>query len=206
MLLQKIYDQVLSGDIDSIKDSVSAAIDEGIEVNEIVSGTLIRAMDEVGLQMKNGELFVPEVLIAAEAMKEGLSVVKPLMQEDSSYYIGKVVIGTVAGDLHDIGKNLVAMMLESCGFEIIDLGVDVCIEDFLKAVHENKPDIVGLSALLTTTLEAMKDTVKAIKAQGNVKVIVGGAPVTEEYAQEINADGYGSDASEAVELAKNMLA
>lgn len=170
-----------------------------------MSDVLIKAMDEVGGKMKSGEMFVPEVLASAEAMKEGLMIVKPLLEGDS-YSQGKIVIGTVAGDLHDLGKNLVAMLLESAGFEIVDLGVDIPTEKFLKAIAEHQPAVVGLSALLTTTMAAMRITVKEIAEKyPAVKIIVGGAPVSQEFADEIKAHGYAPDAAAAAGLVKSLL-
>lgn len=204
-MLKEIYNSVFSGDIDAVKDGIQKALDGGSKPGEIINQGLIKAMDEVGSRMKAGEMFVPEVLIAAEAMKEGLAMVKPLLEGDI-YTIGKVVIGTVAGDLHDIGKNLVAMLLESSGFEVVDLGVDVSPENFLAAVDEHKPDIVGLSALLTTTMTSMRDTVKALAdKQPGVKTMIGGAPVSDEFSEEIGAGGYASDGAAAVDLAKSLI-
>ena len=159
----------------------------------------------VGGKMKSGEMFVPEVLASAEAMKEGLMIVKPLLEGDS-YSHGKVVIGTVAGDLHDIGKNLVAMLLESAGFDVVDLGVDLPTDRFLEAIAEHKPVVVGLSALLTTTMAAMRNTVREIAEKyPEIKIIVGGAPVSQEFADEINAHGYAPDAAAAADLVKSVL-
>lgn len=204
-MFEDIYNNVLIGEVDGVKSGIQKALDEGAKPAEIINQGLIRAMDEVGARMRAGEMFVPEVLIAAEAMKEGLAVVKPLL-EGESYTIGKVVIGTVAGDLHDIGKNLVAMLLESSGFAVVDLGVDVSTDAFLQSVEEHQPQIVGLSALLTTTMVAMEETVKALREKWpQVKTMVGGAPVSEEFARQIGAGGYAPDGASAVELAKRLL-
>jgi 5-methyltetrahydrofolate--homocysteine methyltransferase len=165
-------------------------------------------MNEVGRRFKNNEFYVPEVLIAARAMHAAMDVLKPLLAASDVQPVGTVVIGTVKGDLHDIGKNLVAMMLEGGGFNVIDLGVDVSPEKFLQAVREHKPNIVGLSALLTTTMPAMKTTIEALKEAGvrdQVKVIIGGAPVTQRFADEIGADGYAPDAASAVDVARQLL-
>ena len=203
--MKDIYAAVIEGDTDLVKSEVQKAIDEGVDPAAIINEGLIKAMDEVGAKMRSGDLFVPEVLIAAEAMKEGLLLVRPLLEGDS-YTIGKVIIGTVAGDLHDIGKNLVAMLLESAGFEVIDLGVDVSADKFLAAALEHQPQIVGLSSLLTTTMPSMRDTVKALSEKcPNVKTMVGGAPVSQEFAQEIGAGGFAPDGAAAVDLAKQLL-
>lgn len=203
--MEQIYKSVVEGDVEGVIEGVKRALAAGGNPQVIINESLIKPMDEVGSKMKSGEMFVPEVLVAAEAMKQGLEIIKPLLGEDMETK-GKVLMGTVAGDLHDIGKNLVCMLLESSGFEVVDLGVDVSTEKFLQAVKEYKPDIVGLSALLTTTMGTMKDTVKAISENyDEVKTVVGGAPISQEYATEIGADGYASDASRAVELCSNLL-
>ncbi|HOL16509.1 MAG TPA: corrinoid protein [Bacillota bacterium] len=205
-MLDQIFQGVLDGETPIVQAEIKKALEGGISPLEIINEGLIKAMDEVGRRMKNGDMFMPEVLVAAETMKQGLALVKPLLEEGSYQSLGKVVIGTVAGDLHDIGKNLVAMLLESSGFEVIDLGVDVSLEQFLAAVEEHKPQLVGLSALLTTTMASMRDTVKALseKAPG-VKTMVGGAPVNQEFAREIGAGGYAPDGAAAVELAKSLI-
>jgi 5-methyltetrahydrofolate--homocysteine methyltransferase len=204
-MIQEIYSKVLAGESDGVRSGVQKALDEGVAPSEIINEALIKAMDEVGSRMKSGEMYVPEVLIAAEAMKEGLGLVKPLL-EGEAYAVGKVVIGTVAGDLHDIGKNLVTMLLESAGFEVIDLGVDASTGAFLEAAEKHQPQIVGLSALLTTTMASMEATVKAIseKAPG-VKTMIGGAPVSQQFADEIGAGGYAPDGASAVDLAKKLI-
>jgi corrinoid protein of di/trimethylamine methyltransferase len=188
---------------------VEEAIKEGCDPTEILNVGMIDAMGVVGDKFKKNEIFVPEMLVAARAMKKGVEVLKPHLAGDSSATIGKYIIGTVAGDLHDIGKNLVAMMIESAGFEVIDLGVDVPAEKFVEAIKEN-PDckVVGVSALLTTTMPAMKDTVKAIIDAGlksQVKIMVGGAPITQEFADEIGADAYTQDAASAAQVAKTLV-
>lgn len=205
-MIQKIFEAVLNGDNDEVKSNIGKALDGGSAAVEIIEGGLIGAMDEVGARMKAGEMYVPEVLIAAEAMKEGLAIVKPLLEGDDFTSAGKVVIGTVAGDLHDIGKNLVVMLLESSGFEVIDLGVDASTAEFMEAVEKHQPQIVGLSALLTTTMLSMKETVEAINEQTpQVKTMIGGAPVSQEFAAEIGAGGYAPDGAAAVDLAKRLL-
>ncbi|MDR2484845.1 MAG: corrinoid protein [Treponema sp.] len=187
---------------------VEAALAEGLNPLVILNDAMIATMDAVGQKFKDGEIFVPEMLIAARAMKKGVEVLKPRLSGDGVTGLGKCVIGTVAGDMHDIGKNLVAMMIESAGFEIIDLGVDVQPAVFIDAVKSNSDvKIVALSALLTTTMPAMKDTITAIKAAniaGGFKLIVGGAPVSQEFADQIGADGYSPDAASAAVLAKKL--
>ncbi len=206
--LDSVYDAVLDGDQRGTKESVQAALDAGVPAADILQEGMIAAMGEVGRLFEEGEYFVPEMLIAARAMQAGLAILKPRLVDSGVEPVGKVVIGTVKGDLHDIGKNLVGMMLEGAGFEIIDLGTDVAPAAFVEAVQDGV-DILGLSALLTTTMPSMEATVKAIgKAglTGRVKVMVGGAPVTAEYSQQIDADGYAADASQAVTTAKLLLA
>jgi 5-methyltetrahydrofolate--homocysteine methyltransferase len=202
MDLQGIYDAVIGGD-EQIVGRIKQALDAGATPEAIINEALIRAMDEVGRRMKEGSMFIPEVLMAANIMKQGLEVVSPLLEGDKTRSLGKVVIGTVAGDLHDIGKNLVAMMLEGVGFEVIDLGTDVAMEKFLDVIEKEHPDVVGLSALLTTTMVTMEETVKGIG--GKAKIMVGGAPVTAEYAAKIGADGYAPDAVTAVDLARGLM-
>ena len=201
---------VTKGKAKLVPGLVKDCLAEGMDPVEILNKGMIDAMGVVGEKFKNNEIFVPEMLVAARAMKKGVESLKPAMAGDSSATIGKYVIGTVAGDLHDIGKNLVAMMIESAGFEVIDLGVDVPKEKFVEAV-KNDPEvkIVGLSALLTTTMPAMKDTVEALTeagCKGQVKIMVGGAPITQEFADEIGADCYTADAASAAQAAKALLA
>jgi 5-methyltetrahydrofolate--homocysteine methyltransferase len=204
---KEIYQGILEGDMGTVGEQVQAAVDAGAEPGDILQKGLIAAMGEVGRLFEEGEYFVPEMLIAARAMKAGLAILQPLLVDSGIEPAGKVAVGTVKGDLHDIGKNLVAMMLEGAGFEIMDLGTDVAPEQFVAAV-KNGADIVGLSALLTTTMPSMEGTIKAISAAGlraQVKIMIGGAPVTTEYANQIGADGYAPDASQAVSLAKSLL-
>jgi 5-methyltetrahydrofolate--homocysteine methyltransferase len=166
-------------------------------------------MDRVGVDFKNGDLFVPEVLIAARAMHAGMDILRPLMAESGVASAGKVVVGTVAGDLHDIGKNLVVMMLEGGGFEVVDIGIDAPPQKFIEAVQAEQPDLVGISALLTTTMPAMEKTIDALEEAGmrdGIKIMIGGAPVTQAYAKEIGADGYAPDAASAVDLARSLMA
>lgn len=205
-----IADALKAGNAPKVKEMVEAALAEGVNPEDIVNKALIVGMSEVGELFKNNEIYVPEVLIAARAMYAGLNILKPLLAERDVKPIGKVVIGTVKGDLHDIGKNLVAMMLEGAGFEVTDLGIDVSPEKFVNAAKAAGPGcIVAMSALLTTTMPAMKDTIEALKAAGirdQVKVMVGGAPVTQKFADEIGADGYAPDAASAADLAKTLVA
>jgi 5-methyltetrahydrofolate--homocysteine methyltransferase len=176
---------------------------------EVLQGGLIAGMDQVGKDFKAGDLFVPEVLIAARAMHSGMGVLRPLLAESGAPSAGKYVIGTVKGDLHDIGKNLVKMMVEGAGFEVVDLGADVAPEKFVAAVREHQPRLVGLSALLTTTMMSMKTTVEALQEAGlrnSVKIMVGGAPVTDVFAKQIGADAYAPDAASAVDMARSLVA
>ncbi|MDC7291635.1 corrinoid protein [Blautia schinkii] len=207
--LEEVSVLITKGKAKLIGAAVQEALDDGCEATAVLD-TMIDAMGVVGEQFKNNEIFVPEMLVAARAMKKGVEVLKPHLSGGSASVAGKVIIGTVAGDLHDIGKNLVAMMIESAGFEVIDLGVDVPADKFVEAVREN-PDvkIVGLSALLTTTMPAMKNTVEVLNAadfRGSIKVMVGGAPITQEFADEIGADAYTADAASAAQKAKELAA
>ncbi len=205
--LENIYNAVLEGDAPGCKAGVNAALAEGIPAETILKEGLINAMGEVGRLFEANEYFVPEMLVAARAMQQGLGIIKPQLVEGGSTPMGKVIIGTVKGDLHDIGKNLVAMMLEGSGFEVIDMGTDVSPDKFVKGVIEHKPNVIGMSALLTTTMPSMSTTIQALQEAGvreHVKVMIGGAPVTDEYAKRIGADGYSPDASSAVRLAKSL--
>lgn len=206
--LNLLYEAILNGKLEQAVDVTNQAIADGVEPQAIINGYMIKAMEEVGQRFQRGEAFVPNLLMAARAMKGSLDILKPLMKGNASTTLGKVVIGTVKGDLHDIGKNLVASMLEGCGFEVINLGVDVPSEKFIAAIKENNADILCLSALLTTTMNYMKDVIEALKADGlrdQVKVMVGGAPVTAMFAEQVGADGYSEDASEAVALARRLV-
>ena len=204
--IEEIKTLVMEGEDEEIVDKIKEAVDDGVDALDIVSNSLIQAMNEIGPMMASGEVFVPEVLMSAETMQVGLEYLKPMINEEDIDSAGVVVIGTVEGDLHDIGKNLVAMMLESSGFEVHNIGIDQSPQDFVDAIEKYNADIVGLSALLTTTMIAMKETVELIKNKGlDVKITVGGAPVSEEFAKEIGADGYSEDASSAVILCKQLL-
>ena len=207
-LVKKIYNGVLEGQHKQVAVDVQAALDAGLNPVLVLNEGMIAAMAEVGRLFEVGEYYVPEMLISARAMQTGLAVLKPLLKEADVKSAGRVIIGTVKGDLHDIGKNLVAMMLEGAGFEIKDMGTDVSPEKFVETVKGGGVDIVALSALLTTTMPNMKATIDALKAAGlreKVKVMIGGAPVTDSYAQQIGADGYSPDASRAVNLAKSLI-
>lgn len=204
--IDEIKALVINGEDEEVVDLINEALDNEVSVSDIVNKALIEAMNIIGPMMASGELFVPEVLMSAETMQIGLEYLKPRMQEGDIRSLGTVVIGTVEGDLHDIGKNLVAMMLESSGFKVIDIGIDQSPQAFVDAAIENKADIVGLSALLTTTMPAMRDTVKLLREKElEVKTIVGGAPVSQEFADDIGADGYSEDGPGAVILCKCIL-
>jgi 5-methyltetrahydrofolate--homocysteine methyltransferase len=201
-LLQEISEVMQTGNAPKTRELVSQGVADGVDTEELL-GALIAGMNVVGKKFKNNEVYVPEVLIAARAMNNGLEVLKPLLEEKGVEPVGKVVIGTVMGDMHDIGKNLVKMMMVGAGFEVIDLGTDVKPEAFVEAAKENKANIIALSALLTTTMVNMKAVVEAAKAAGlsDVKIMVGGAPVTDNFAKEIGADSYTPDAASAAEVA-----
>lgn len=206
-ILKEIYKVVLNGEISEVPKAVQKAIDDGISANLILDSGLIAAMKEVGRLFEEGEFFVPEMLISAHAMQGGLNLLKPLLVDSGVQPKGKVIMGTVKGDLHDIGKNLVSMMLEGAGYEVEDLGTDVSSEIFVDKLKEGA-DIVGLSALLTTTMPSIGTTIQAINEAGlrdSVKIIIGGAPITQEYADEIGADGFAVDASRAVTLADSLM-
>ncbi len=208
MSIESIYQAVLEGDASEAAARVQAGLDAGIAPSDILNKGCIAAMGEVGRLFEEGEMFVPEMLIAARAMQAGMAVLKPHLAEGEITSAGKVILGTVAGDLHDIGKNLVGMMMEGAGFEVIDLGTDVSAARFVQAVREHGADIVGMSALLTTTMPAMSATVEALTEAGlrnRVKVLVGGAPVTQAFADQIDADGFAPDASSATRVARNLL-
>jgi 5-methyltetrahydrofolate--homocysteine methyltransferase len=207
-ILQKIASNLYEGEDEVVAELVQQALDQGMEPHEILQGGLIAGMDEVGKDFKADVLYMPEVLIAARAMHAGMAVLRPLLAESDVAGAGKYLIGTVEGDLHDIGKNLVRMMLEGAGFETIDLGKDVKAETFVAAIREHQPNILGLSALLTTTMPAMKTTLEALEEAGlrdSVKIMIGGAPVTAAFAEEIGADAYAPDAATAVDVARDLV-
>jgi corrinoid protein of di/trimethylamine methyltransferase len=207
--LEKLYTAVLEGDAKSSAAITKQALDEGVAPMTLVTDTMVPAMDEAGRRFEAEEYFVPELLLAARAMKAAMALIRPLLVASGAKSAGRVAVGTVKGDLHDIGKNLVASMLEGGGFEVLDLGADVSPEKFIAAVKEQGAQVVCLSALLTVTMPAMKTTIEALKTagvRGSVKVLVGGAPVTAQYANEIGADGYGENANSAVALTRKLLA
>jgi 5-methyltetrahydrofolate--homocysteine methyltransferase len=206
--LEAVSNSVVAGNIGGIGAEVQSLIDGGVAPLSIINDGLIGGMNIVGAKFKAGEMFVPEVLMAAKAMGVGVNLVKPLLNAGEMPSMGKVVIGTIKGDLHDIGKNLVGMMLESIGFEVINCGIDVSPEKFFETAKESNADIVAMSALLTTTMLSMKDTVDLFKENGltNVKLIVGGAPVSKQFADEIGADGFAPDAASACDLCKELMA
>lgn len=206
--LMEIGKRLYAGDDAAVAQLTQSALDEGLPPRAVLQDGLLNGMERVGIDFRDGVLFMPEVLLCAQAMHAGMDVLKPLLSEADIPSAGKVVLGTVAGDLHDIGKNLVGMMLEGGGFEIVDLGIDVPPEYFIEAIREQEPDVVGLSALLTTTMESMQSTIAAIEQaglRGKVKIIVGGAPVTQAFADEIGADGYAPDAGTAVDLMRSLM-
>lgn len=208
MILDDIYDAIVDGHAALVSAGVQQALDEGHPLDSILNEACIPAMDEVGRLFEAGDFFVPEMLISAHAMKAGMEILKPLLTAAGVEPIASVVVGTVAGDMHDIGKNLVVMMLEGAGFEVFDLGVDVKPAAFIEAINTHQPAVVGMSALLTTTMDAMRTTIVAFDEAGvrnRVKIMVGGAPVTEEFADAIGADGYAADAGGAVPLARSFL-
>jgi 5-methyltetrahydrofolate--homocysteine methyltransferase len=208
MSLEAIYEAVLKGDAKKTEAEVAAAMEAKVPPGDILHKACIPAMGEVGRLFEEGEKFVPEMLISARAMQAGMNLLKPHLAEADVSTLGKVVVGTVAGDLHDIGKNLVGMMLEGSGFEVIDLSTDVSPQQFVDAVKEHAPQMVGMSALLTTTMPSMGATIEALKEAGlrdQVKVMIGGAPITQDFAEKIGADGFAPDASSAARKAKELL-
>jgi 5-methyltetrahydrofolate--homocysteine methyltransferase len=207
-LLQTIYNIILEGDIRGSEQAVTAALDAGIGPQEILNTAMMTAMEEVGRLFTVGEYFIPEMLVAAKTMQRGLGVLRPRLVAEDYQPVAKVIMGTVRGDQHDIGKNLVGMMLEGAAFEVIDLGSDVAPEQFVAKIQETGAELIGMSAMLTTTMVNMKVTIDALQAAGlreQVKVMVGGAPVRQSFADEIGADGYAPDAGSAVGLAKSLL-
>lgn len=206
--LESIFEGILNGDMGAVPEQVRAALAAGLTPESILKEGMIAAMAEVGSLFEEGEFFVPEMLISARAMKAGLTVLKPYLADSGIAPIGKVVIGTVQGDMHDIGKNLVGMMMEGAGFEVIDLGINNSVEDYLTAIKEHNPDILGMSALLTTTMPYMRVVISALKEKGirnDIVVLVGGAPLNDAFAEDIEADAYCRDAAVAVETAKKFM-
>lgn len=207
--LNNLYEAILAGNLNLAVSTTHEAIEEGIAPQEIINGYMIKGMEEIGLRFEDGKAFVPNLLMSARAMKGSLDILKPLLKSDGSQSAGKVVIGTVKGDLHDIGKNLVASMLEGCGFEVINLGVDVSSDKFIEAIKEHNADIICMSALLTTTMVYMKEVIAAVEAAGlkdKVKIMIGGAPLNQAFADQIGANGYSDNANSAVQLAKKLIA
>jgi len=207
-ILSQISTAVIEGNLDDMVDLTEDALDEGLDAQEILNNGLMPGMDHVGAEFRAGNMFVPEVLRSARAMQSSMDILKPLLAESGVKMVGKVLLGTVKGDLHDIGKNLVGMMCEGAGFEVEDLGKDVAPEGFVEAVKQLEPDVVGMSALLTTTMRAMEHTIKALEEAGvrdKVKIMIGGAPVTQAFADQIGADGYASNAASAAEMAKKFV-
>jgi len=208
-ILETIKEMVVGGKFKNIEEQVQLAVDSGTDLNRLINEALISAMDIVGKQFSKGDIYVPEMLVSARTMKLGLNIIKPLLQSGEAEHRGTVAMGTVKGDLHDIGKNLVTMMMEGAGFKIIDLGVDVKIEDLIDTVKKGAVDVLGLSALLTTTMPEMQNVIEALEESGlrnQVKVIVGGAPIDQGFADKIGADGFGADAVDAVQLARELIA
>ena len=206
--LDQIRDAVIEGKHNDIEDLVKTAIEDNVNLNELINNTMITAMDVVGIRFAEGEIFVPEMLVSAITMKKGLNLIKPLLKEEDAKSKGTIMMCTVKGDIHDIGKNIVIMMLEGAGFKVVDLGTDLNAEDLVQRIEEIKPDILGLSALLTTTMPQMNNIIEALESRrlrNSVKVMVGGAPVDSSFAEKIGADGYGKDAAEAVRLAREFV-
>lgn len=207
-MLNEIRDAVLQGDLDAAREGTERALAAGVAPAEILNKALISAMDEVGQEYESGIRFIPEMLVSAEAMKSAMAILRPALTSAGVLPRGRIVLGTVEGDLHDIGKDLVGMMLEGAGFQVIDLGVEVTAQRFVEAVREHRPDLLGMSALLTTTMIHMPEVIAALRESGlrsSVKVMVGGAPVTEDYALEIGADGFAEDAAGVVKLAVRLV-
>ena len=204
--MEKLKQLIIDGNLPETVNQVNKLLEDGVDAETIMNDALVAAMDIVGDLFQKGEYYLPEMMVAARAMQGGLDVIQPILTESAHKSSGKVIIGTVNGDLHDIGKNLVIMSLKGAGLEVIDLGIDVSPEKFVEAVKEHNPDIVGLSALLTTTMLNMEKTVKAIKESGSsVKIMVGGAPLTREYATEIGADFYGVDSTAGKNYAREVI-
>ncbi len=207
-ILKDITANVEKGDSATVKELTKTALSQKIAAEEILNDGLVKGMDVIGIKFKKNEIFIPEVLIATRAMKAGMDIIRPYFTEERKESKGKIVIGTVKGDLHDIGKKIVCMILESEGFEVVDIGIDVPKEKFLTSIKKENPDIIGMSALLTTTMVYMREVIEAVekaKLKQNIKIIIGGAPITQSFADEIKVDGYAPDGVSAVELVKNLL-
>ncbi|MEP2707427.1 MAG: B12-binding domain-containing protein [Roseibium sp.] len=208
-LVEQMHDDLYDGLQDEIKEAVNILLGRGWTPYDVLTKALVEGMRIVGVDFRDGILFVPEVLLSANAMKGGMSILRPLLAETGAPKVGKMVIGTVKGDIHDIGKNLVSMMMEGAGFEVIDIGINNPVENYLAALEEHQPDILGMSALLTTTMPYMKVVIDEMKAKGlrdDYIVLVGGAPLNEEFGEAVGADGYCRDAAVAVEMAKDLIA
>lgn len=206
-MIENVFNATLEGNVYDIAELIQAELDGGVEPQAILK-VMMSAMEQCGKKFEVGEYFLPELMMAADAFKVGMEVLAPRLAGAPREYVGKVVLGTVQGDIHDIGKNLVGFMLESAGYQVINLGVDVTPEAFVQAVKDHSPDILGMSALLTTTMLGMKDIIEELKRQGlreQVKVMIGGAPVSKRVAEEIGADAYGNDAGQAIELARSLM-
>ncbi|MCU0506944.1 MAG: corrinoid protein [Anaerolineae bacterium] len=207
-ILVQLSEAIIDGNVEDIVDLTEEALDDGIPAQEVLNKGLMAGMDHVGAEFKAGNMFVPEVLRSAKAMQASMDLLRPILAEAGVKHTGKLLLGTVKGDLHDIGKNLVGMMAEGAGFEVKDLGKDITPDQFVSAIKEYQPDVIGMSALLTTTMRVMGHTIKALEEAGlrdRVKVIVGGAPVTQEFANQIGADGYAPNAASAAELARKLV-
>ena len=208
-LFEKMAERLMVGKIDEVKELAQQALDQGASPRDIIDKGLLAGMDVVGKRFKAGDMFIPEVLLCARCMHGAMDILKPLLSEADAAGVGIYLIGTVEGDLHDIGKNLVSMMLQGAGFEVIDVGTNITPQQFVDAVTEHKPNILGLSALLTTTMPKMEETINALKEAGlrdQVKIMAGGAPVTQAFVEEIGADAYGANAASASEKAKELMA
>ncbi len=206
MSYRQLQEAIVAGKLEIAVATVNQAIAEGANPKSLIDDYMVKGMEEIGARFEEGKTFVPNLLMSARAMKGALEIVKPLLKSESATSIGKIIIGTVKGDLHDIGKNLVASMLEGCGFEVVNLGVDISAEKFIEAARNENADIICLSALLTTTMTYMKEIIEAVRQSGlDVKIMVGGAPVNEAFANSIGADGYSSNANAAVTLSKSLM-
>ncbi len=208
-VVEDIFDNIYDGLSAEVEEGVKVLLERGWKASDVLSKTLVKGMSEVGVDFRDGILFVPEVLLSASAMKAGISLIKPLLSETDNISMGRVLIGTVHGDIHDIGKNLVGMMMEGAGFEVIDIGINLSVETYLEAIEEHQPDILGLSALLTTTMPYMGTVIDALVEKGirnDLIVLVGGAPLNDAFSEKVGADGYCRDASMAVEKAKALMA
>jgi len=207
-ILNEISENVVKGDADAVAELVQGALDGGVDVQRVMNEGMVKGMTVIGERFKNNEIYLPEMMVAARAMNAGLDIVEPLMAKSNTSYVGKVVIGTVRDDLHDVGKNMVRIMFKGAGFQVFDLGIDVSPDEFVRAAKENDADLIAMSALLTLTIHNMKETVEAIEGAGlkdETKIMVGGAPVTQNIADQVGADGYAPDCSRAVERAKELL-